>query len=286
MNWVKVAIRIERADGVTLENMAGLLGQELGLAVEIVENVDMSADLQVYIEQARFSANRIDSVLQKLRLMFRLTTIASPVISIEPDTDWLAKWRRSVKPEPLGEKIMVIPTWRKTAASRGRIPVILDPGMAFGSGHHATTAGCVQMLEKYNASKTLDIGCGSGILAIVSAKLGAEQIVAVDIDPSVVPTAVRNVELNEVGSIVSIFNGGVESVDGLFDVIVANLYLDSLAQMADELGAKLVAGGTIILSGFQLRQAGHALDTYRNAGFYEIERVTENEWVTLALKRK
>jgi len=209
-----------------------------------------------------------------------------PVFSFEysllPEKDWNENWKKSFSPIDIGEDLTIIPSWLKKDTSR--IPVIIDPGMVFGTGYHETSQTCLVIIEKIakgeQKESCLDIGTGSGILAIGAAKLGFRHVTAVDIDPMAIDAAERNVEENSLSNVV-IKEGDVTAVDGSFDLIVANLLSGILVDIAHEIVSRLNPGGKAILSGMLIDQEGDVIKAFKKAGLLLSETVVSGKWVTL-----
>jgi len=169
-----------------------------------------------------------------------------------------------------------------------RLAIVLDPGMAFGTGQHASTRGCLVLLEtalaERRAARVLDLGTGSGILAIAAAKLGAGEIVAVDIDPDACAAARDNALVNGVAGAIR-FADALAAAPGAFDVIVANLLATTLVELADTLAAQLGAGGALIGAGVQLEEAASVRTAWHAAGLRVTAEDVDEGWVALAARR-
>lgn len=198
----------------------------------------------------------------------------------EPDRDWQAEWKDSIAPVHAG-RFVVVPTWLADGhvAGADETVVVLDPGRAFGSGHHATTALCLEVLDRLDlAGRTLaDVGCGSGILAIAAARRGA-RVVAVDLDADAVEVTRENAARNSVE--IDARHGGVEALPAVADVVVANLLTDTVASLAAELTR--AAGSTLIVSGITSERRAVALEPLRSAGFDPRDLRERDGWIAAA----
>jgi ribosomal protein L11 methyltransferase len=199
------------------------------------------------------------------------------VWELEPDRDWQAEWKDSVLPVHAG-RFVVVPTWLADGHLAGddETILVLDPGRAFGSGHHATTALCLEALDQLDlAGRTLaDVGCGSGVLAIAAARRGA-QVVAVDLDGDAVEVTRENAARNDAD--VDARHGGIELVPTGTEVVVANLLTDTVASLATDLTR--ATGTTLIVSGITAERRAVALEPLRAAG-YEPQDVRERDgWI-------
>ena len=263
------------------EDAAGILAMETGSIAQIIE--DGQSAVAVWIKEKDFKPGGQFALAEALRATFPGAVFGEPTIETEESRDWLAKWKESFTPLPVGEKLAVIPSWWTGETPSGRLKIILDPGMAFGTGHHATTAGCMAMLEKHAKGRVLDVGCGSGILSIAAALLGADSVVGIDKDPEVIHIAIENVQINGAADKVFIAEGIMDSVEGSFDVIVANLFLDPIIKLAPDFPSRLIPGGVLIISGLKTEQKTAALKALLGAGFALINETENDGWVALAL---
>ena len=202
------------------------------------------------------------------------------------EDQWVNAWKEFYKPEKLGERIVVKPTWEEYTPAPGEIVIDLDPGMAFGTGGHATTKNCLRLLEKeISVGKTvLDIGTGSGILAICSAKLGAASVLAVDIDEDAVKIAEENMAQNGVADVVTAQCGDLlETVTGQYDVIIANIVADVIIQLLENIERFLAAGGVFIVSGIIDTREEDVQAAIERTSLHVKEIVREDGWVAMTL---
>lgn len=200
-----------------------------------------------------------------------------------PDEDWLEAWRRDLKPVRAGPFLVLAP-WHPQEGEG--IPLLIEPGMAFGTGHHETTRLALAALARHlrPGEKTLDLGTGSGILAIAAAKLGAEAV-GVDVDGSVLPQAEENAKRN--GVRVRFLLGSLEEALplGPFDLVVANLFAELHQELAPRYREALAQGGRLLLTGILREKAPWVRQALEEAGFVPLESQEEGEWVLLAYRR-
>lgn len=203
------------------------------------------------------------------------------------DADWAENWKQYYKPFRIGSHLVVKPTWESYDTQPGDVLIELDPGMAFGTGTHETTHMCMELLEKHLQSgmRVMDVGTGSGILAIAAAKLGAENILAIDIDPDAVKVAHENVELNGVQGQVRVVCGDLCKSEAMAcELAVANIVADAICMLAEPLTRHLEKGGLLVCSGIIREREQDVLDAATEAGYTVCDRLTLGEWVALCLR--
>ena len=204
------------------------------------------------------------------------------------DEDWLNNWKQYFQPTPIGEKLLIRPTWRENYDPQGRIVINLDPGLAFGTGTHETTSLCLGVLEKIVKENTtvLDVGCGSGILAIASLLLGAESAVGVDIDPLAVKTARENAVLNNVAEKFTAIEGSfTEKVEGKFDIVVANIVADAIIFLSEGVKKFMKQDSTYIMSGIIDTRVDEVIEEV-SKNFQITDKLFLNGWYCLVAKIK
>ncbi len=205
------------------------------------------------------------------------------------EEDWETAWKKYYHPVRVGEHIMICPCWEDCELQPGDIKVVLDPGMAFGTGTHETTRLCMQFLEKYITKDTtmLDVGTGSGILAITALLLGTKSAVGVDIDELSVKIAQENADLNGVGDKISLVWGDLtEKISGTYDVICANIVADVIIRLCQSVTAFMHKDTVLIVSGIIEDRCGDVFAALEDAGLSIIEKNQENDWVSVVVKRK
>ena len=198
----------------------------------------------------------------------------------EAVTDWSVRWREGLEPVTVG-RLTVAPPWRAGPASDDQI--VIEPGQAFGTGHHETTAAALHVLQELDLvqAHVLDVGTGSGVLAIAAARLGAGRVVAVDTDPVAVGVARDNALANRVP--LDVRRGSVEVAPGSFDVVVANLDTDLHHELAGQLIAHLAPGAVLVAGGISRAREEEAAAIYETSG-REVLRRSGREWTTLLVR--
>ena len=204
------------------------------------------------------------------------------------DEDWSEVWKRFYKPFKAGEHLVVKPTWESYEPQEGDKIIEIDPGMAFGSGMHETTSMCLELLEKviHGGEEIIDMGTGSGILAIGAVLLGAEKALAIDIDPVAVRVAAENIEHNGLQDKITAEQGDLlEKTDAVCDVCVANIIADIIIRFAEPVKQRIASGGYFICSGI-IKERGDEVEQAVKAAGYEILEVRRRgEWVAILSRR-
>ncbi len=299
--WLEVSFVV---NGELAEALSEVLGRfvEGGVAVESGVRFDDAEDegtaegpVRIY---GYLSVNDdLDSKRQKLdeALWFlgRIQEIPTPTYTPIEDQDWMNSWKQHYKPIEIGRTLMIVPAWMDPDM-HGRIPLRIDPSMAFGTGTHPTTQLCLILLEKYlhRGAITLDIGCGSGILSIAALKLGAKKAIGVDIDPLSVKASYENAALNRVknhieilqGSVTEILNGAAEVTES--SLVMANILAPVIIRLLDAGLDQLVStGGVLLLSGILDNQVQDVIVAGQNRGLFLLEKAQIADWVALAMGR-
>ena len=217
------------------------------------------------------------------------------VVSEVPDQDWVAKVRRELPPVEAG-RFFVYGSHDAALLPEGRIGLLIEAAMAFGTGHHGTTLGCLRAYDRLlndaqRFDNVLDLGCGTAVLAMSAARMGAASVLASDIDPVAVEVALANVKANglegRVGCVESIgFDSPVVQAGAPFDLIFANILKGPLIELAPDMAAHLASGGLAILSGLLIEQADEIVEVYQAQGFDLQTREDLGEWSALTLRRR
>lgn len=204
------------------------------------------------------------------------------------EEDWAENWKKSFKPLRLGEHMVVKPGWCDCELRSGDHVIEIDPGMAFGTGTHETTGMCVELVEKCvrPGMSAIDVGTGTGILAIAAAHMGARDVLAIDIDRVAVRVAAENIKLNGFEGVIRCAAGDLlESVDEVADVVIANIIADVIIGMAGPVRAHIVPGGTFICSGISSERRGDVEDALRSAGYAIFDVRERGGWCAMAASR-
>jgi ribosomal protein L11 methyltransferase len=206
----------------------------------------------------------------------------------EAARDWVTAGRDRFVPLAVGRRLVVLPEWAPPGTERDRLPVRIRPGLGFGTGEHPTTAACLEALERaLNArpgASVLDVGTGSGILALAAARLGATRVVGVDIDPDALANARANRDLNALPGVAFVL-GGVEAVGGPFDLVLANLLANVIVDLMPEFVRVLAPAGRLVLSGLLAGQGDRIEAALAKFGLVPAAYDTRAGWLTLEATR-
>jgi ribosomal protein L11 methyltransferase len=208
------------------------------------------------------------------------------------DRNWNRSWHRFFKPQKIGKSFWVTAPWIAPPLLRRRHVITIEPGMAFGTGTHATTRGCMEFMEQAVASlrksefAALDVGTGSGILAIALVKLGAKKVWALDLDPVALKVARENLRCNDAQPKVQLSGTKLSRIRKSFPLVVANLTAEVILELSEALGKRVAPKGFLILSGILRSKSPEVITHLAAKGFKVVRRRREKEWMTLLLKRR
>ena len=292
--WVEIAVDVPRN---AVDDIAGVLGRHCagGAIIEelrdlpegqVSETVTVKGFLPIWEEEER------QKVEIALLLLSRANDISEPRITILEPRDWAEAWKSGYTAQRIGKHILIVPTWQEVDLLPDDVVIKLDPGMAFGTGLHATTRLCLAAMEDSipALARVLDVGTGSGILAILAALQGVEHVDAIDNDPIAVRTAQDNIALNNMQDKITVTLGtlGATGHNDIprhpgtdYDVLLVNILAEIIIQMAPEIGQALVPGGKIIASGILTSKAAIVEDALNKAGIIIDEHPFEGEWTAL-----
>jgi ribosomal protein L11 methyltransferase len=286
--WHAVEIQIAR---VAESPVTAQLWSANTTGLEISEDTAEAITLRAYFE----AAPDIEKLQANIHRALRLSDVPEAALrSLQSltiaDQDWLAEWKKGYEPVTIGEKLLITPSWKRAqVAATTRAIVQIDPGMAFGTGTHETTRGCLELLEKYwHGGALLDVGTGTGILAIAAIKLFPDaRVIGFDVDPEAIEVARENAEINGVADELEFEVNKLASFQGQsFDVVLANLTADVIVPLAADFPPVMKPTGTLIVSGILREQGDDVCAALGAQGVEVVEAKPDGEWVTFALKRK
>jgi len=261
--------------GAVVEQVVGEENDETPTALTVVVKAYLPAT-----RQGRESRQRLEEGLWHLSQLY---PIPSPQIRDLAQVDWATAWREQFTTLHVGQRVVIKPTWLSYSPSPDETIIELDPGMAFGTGLHPTTRQCLLALEEHlrPGMSVLDLGSGSGILAIAAAKLGAGAVLALDTDPTAVEVARANVRANGVQHQVTVAHGSLPTAQGTFDLVLVNILAHVIIELiAQGLINRLKAGGIIVTAGIIAEQAADVETALREQGVAIVERKVERDWVS------
>jgi ribosomal protein L11 methyltransferase len=310
MNWLEISLTL---DGELAESVADVLAPHAHQGVSIESTaIEANAEdegrvvgpLRVRAYLPADDVTALETARQKIEQgLFYLNMIRPiPAPSYIPvsDADWAELWKANYKPIRIGERLLVIPSWLADPLTRNteppNIPILMDPGMAFGTGTHPTTQLCLALLEAHLKPNdtVLDFGCGSGILAIAAAKLGAKSALAVDIDDDSIRATKENAEINGVAATIETRLGSLSNLQPLaavrasnFHLTVANIIAPVIIRLLgpeEGLAQTLAPNGILIVSGILAEQIGDVAAALNRAGLTVIDQRQIGDWVAMAAR--
>ena len=295
--WLEISVEVAVLDA---EIAADLLRQACpgGVATETPSRLDRETETYVadgdgiaLVKGYMHPGEDAERLQQSMRLALQTAPLLRSAVWREPvllaDADWRDSWKRYFGVLRVGERLVIVPSWEDYTPKPDDIVLRIDPGMAFGTGQHQTTAMCLAALEATISGnppwRILDLGCGSGILAIAAARLGASRTLAIDNDPQAIKATIENAAANNVN--IEARLGTLGAGQERFDVIVANISGLTLERLAPQLFASLTEGGTLIASGF-LEEALPSLTAGFEAAGLAIDRTIEDgQWRCVIARR-
>jgi ribosomal protein L11 methyltransferase len=260
------------------------------------ENLNLATDLVRVCAYILFD-DQIEETRQRLNEsiwhLSQITPIPGPSFTMIQDTNWIQAWKEKYHPLPIGKNLIIMPSWLE-AQNHKRIPIRIEPGMAFGTGTHPTTQLSLELLEKWvqPGLSFIDIGCGSGILSIAATKLGAHPVLGIDIDPQAITNAIQNAKINDLPTEIEFHSGSVEDIlAGKFNlnrgsVVVANILTHILIKLLDYgMGDLVLHNGVLLLSGILEEKEKDFLLSLERHNFSPIDRIQMGDWVAMTTKR-
>ena len=284
--------------GVSVEPGYQLTDEGLGAVVDAGRPATVRAYLPARDPRAvREAVAAADRALGHLSA-FGLREIGALVTAVVHDSDWASAWKRHVRVMRIGRRIVIRPTWRRHRRAPGDVVIAMDPGMAFGTGLHPTTRLCLAGIERWaddgllsrgaaadGHARLLDVGCGSGVLAIAAGLLGAGEMVGVDTDPIAIEATLANAGRNRLRRRVRAWQGTVPTGAAPFDLVAANLIASVLVALAPRLRDELRPGGRLLASGIFVDREGDVRSALAAAGLAILRREAEGDWVALDAER-
>ena len=306
MQWIEAKVSVDSGACARIADPIAMIFYALGLKGVVIEDPDIAPDedwgedalgppatcsVSGYFADTDAVHEKLESLEKQVRDMEIRCGFQSRIDYRKFDEkNWSEAWKAFFWPEQLTDHITVKPTWRPYHPRSGEIVVQIDPGMAFGTGTHPTTAMCVQLIETHlkKGQSFLDIGTGSGILMAVAAKLGAGSLYGIDNDDIAIEIAARNLAVNHVSRHLFKLEIGnlTETVSKRYDMIAANLLIKEVLVLLNDIPKKLAPHGIFICSGLLEKQYELFEVTMKRTGWKIIEILNKNEWIAIASRRK
>lgn len=318
MKWTKLTLSTTAEAVDLVSNMLSELGIE---GIEIIDHVplteqekkamfvdilpventeDKTALINFYLDEKQNLKSILNKIHAGLGELSKFVDIGTGKIEISEteDADWVNNWKAFFKPFRIDDTIVIKPTWEKLDQVKDTDMIVeIDPGVAFGTGSHETTKLCILSIKKYLKPEMnlLDVGCGSGILSIVGAKLGAKKVTAVDIDPYAVKAAYENVQVNRIDSDkINILSGDLITDEDLrkevgfacYDMVVANILADIIIPLSAEIGLHMKPDGLFICSGIINTKKEDVKEVLMNNGFKILEINEMGDWISIVAQNR
>ena len=291
--WLKITIR---ADPVLVEPISDFLMGIIGAGVETgAIDEESYGTVNGYVEQADLNQVEIENILSKVSSY--LVELASLFAVSEPDfsstiiveEDWGKSWKEHFKPFAIVPGLVISPIWEEYKPLPGELLIEMDPGMAFGTGHHATTSLSLGFIKEVllfsdSSQRLLDVGTGTGILGMAAVLLGAGEVLGIDNDPDAVAAAKENVVRNRLHGSMQVTLAPLATLEGSFQIVVANIIHDVLVAMLADLTRLTADNGVLILSGILVgEQVENVATLFTEAGFFLRKKEVSGEWAALVL---
>ena len=290
MRWIKISIEASRESEEALSNLFMEM-RSGGVQIEDDSSISDRVAVTAYFPSDDMIGERVSRVTELLGSMRKLgTDVGTGKISLESldEWDWSERWKEFFKPLPIGERILVFPSWENVSKSPPRdILIQIDPGMAFGTGGHSTTLLALELLEDTlkGGEKIADVGTGSGILSIAAVKLGARKVVAIDVDAGAAAIARENSQRNGVSSRIHVICGELLSaIKGRYDVIISNISSKAILSMIPDFRSCLSIDGRLILSAILDREAYEIQNELESNNLLILETRCHEEWVAVSAR--
>jgi len=295
--WLEVSFLLP---GEQAEAVAEILNRYAHQGVVIERDLQSDNPNQMKVYAYLLEDDSLEQCKQEIEkaifYLNKILPVPAPTYRQIRDQDWMAAWRQFYKPVKIGKRLIVIPAWFDvTKADKGRLPIRINPGMAFGTGTHPTTQLSLSLMEKYvrTGDTIIDVGCGSGVLSIAGILLGAVHSIAVDVSGAAILSSQENAALNEVENEIEIDKASVpEILAGKFSykkapLVVANILLKVLEELFDQGMGKLVEDkGYLLISGILVDQMQTIEEKAQTNGFTRVDSVVQDDWVAIAFVKQ
>lgn len=290
LRWWEISVQVDGEAAEAVYELFNRYGQGGAVIEQRTPESEQSTPvtpivlLKAYLPATEDGADSRQRLEEGLWHLGQLYPIPAPQIRELVPEDWATAWREHFTVQHVGRRLVIKPTWLSYAPAPHEIVIELDPGMAFGTGLHPTTRQCLSALEEHlrPGRSVLDLGTGSGILAIAAAKLGAQTVLALDTDATAAKVARDNVRTNQVQEQVTVIHGSLAEVTGQFDLVLVNILARVIIELVEQgLIGHLKPGAFIVTAGIIEDQAPAVEEALRRRGVIIVERLVERDWVSL-----
>jgi ribosomal protein L11 methyltransferase len=300
-SWLEVSLQVSQEQAEAVAEILGRFTQEGVVIEQLAEENNLSSVPILQNSVKVFGYLFADKTVEdrKMRLeeglwhLSQIQPLPAPTYRLIHDQDWMSAWKKQYRPLKVGKKLAILPAWAENNFP-DRIPIRINPGMAFGTGTHPTTQLCLEIMEsKIQPDQYIfDIGCGSGILSVAAIKLGADRVYGVDISAAAIASSAENADLNQVREKIELFKGSVsEIIGGCFGIlqaplVIVNILASVIVRLFDDGLADLIEpGGFLILSGILTQQISEVSYKAEAFGLQLIEQIEIDDWAALGLQK-
>ncbi len=290
--WTEVCVQVDGEAAEAVSELFNRYGRG-GAVVEhrVANGLGAHDDVDELVVKTYIPAQ--DAALQRkieegLWHLSQLYPIPAPSFTVLCEADWAEAWKAHYAVLHVGRRTVIVPRWQAYDPQPGEVVLLLDPGMAFGTGTHPTPRLCLEALEEAPVcgARVLDLGTGSGVLSIAAARQGASTVHAVDVDDIAVRSAQENVAANGVAEVVHVERGSLDAAVGSYDLVLVNILARVIGDLLDQgLAAVLKPGGTVVAAGIIDDQEADVRAAFEQSGIEIVERRTERDWVALIGRR-
>ncbi len=293
--WIELSVDVDHEAVEAVVELFSRYGYNEGVVIEEPFSQDRDGDnvrvditrpfrIRTFIPQETFDSVSLDAIRNGIWHLGQLRDTGDLIVETRNEEDWANAWKEHYTPVRVGIRVVVRPPWQEYEPESDDVVVLLDPGMAFGTGTHPTTQIALRLLETLDLKdrSVFDVGTGSGIIAIAAAKLGARSVDGVDIDAVSVRQAQTNIDLNDARGQVRIWQSAMEPGGesmSTYDVVVANIIARVLVEISDQIVASVAERGTLVLSGIIESKEAAVIDRYRSLGFERVQREQIEDWI-------
>jgi ribosomal protein L11 methyltransferase len=294
-NWIELSVEVDHEAVEPVVELFSRYGYNEGVVIEEPFTQDRDGDnvrvdvsrpfrIRTFVPQETFDAASLDAIRNGIWHLGQMRGTGELTVETRNEEDWANAWKAHYKPVRVGTRVVVRPPWQEYDAEGEDIVVLLDPGMAFGTGTHPTTQIALRLLETLDVvdRTVFDVGTGSGIIAIAAAKLGARVADGVDIEAVSVRQAQTNIDLNDARPTVTIWQSAMEPTGAplpTYDIVVANIIARVLVEISEQVASSVAPQGALVLSGIIDSKEASVIERYKSHGFEIVARQQIEDWI-------